>query len=89
MTDLIKVKALHEAARDPEFRRSLNRVEEISLKRDDEYQLEAFSLVCKVAMLVRSLQPALAKTIGLAIGALPASLEPLADVDDRFWARAS
>jgi hypothetical protein len=86
MTDLIKAKALHEAARDPEFRRSLSRVEEISLKRDDEYQLEAFALVCKVAMLVRSLQPALAKTIGLAIGALPASLEPLADVDDRFYA---
>ena len=31
VTDLIKIKALHEAARDPEFRRALNTIEDISL----------------------------------------------------------
>lgn len=84
VTDLIKIKALHEAARNPEFLKSLEVVEKISVDREDKNRLLAFSLICKLAGLVRSLRPSLSKTIAAAIPLIPASLQSLSDVDDRF-----
>jgi hypothetical protein len=49
VTNLIKLKALHEAARDPSFLKSLGTVEEISRNPEDKNQLFAFSLLCKLA----------------------------------------
>jgi hypothetical protein len=86
VTDLIKIKALHNAARDPEFRRALGRIEEISLNSEGKDQLAAFSLICKLAKLVRALQPQLSQTIKSAVEVIPQSLEPLTDVDERFYA---
>ncbi|NYF54065.1 hypothetical protein HDF12_004487 [Edaphobacter lichenicola] len=86
VTDLIKIKALHEAARSPEFLKSLEGIEKISLDREDKNQLLAFSLICKLAGLVRFLRPTLSKTIAMALPSLPASLQSLSEVDDRFYA---
>lgn len=86
VTNLIKIKALHDAARNPAFLSSLGTIEEISRNRDDKNQLRAFSLLCKLAGLVRTLRPVLSKTIAEAIPSLPASLQSISDVDDRYYA---
>lgn len=85
LTEIIRLKVLHEGAKTQEFGTALNELAEVAAESQDPERQLALSILCKVAGLVRDLRPEIASKIAKAIATEVSGPNTLVDPDDRYY----
>lgn len=85
LTEIIRIKALHEGARRQDFGSAINELAGIAGNNQNPDRQLALSILCKIAGLVRELRPEITAKISTALKTEISGPDGLDDPDDRFY----